>query len=57
MQTHRHKIAAARPFVLRVRFADASLPATISFAASTLCRLTSGEQAVRLWLSLNQAGG
>lgn len=57
MQTHRHKIAAARPFVLRVHFADASLPATISFAASTLCRLTSGEQAVRLWLPLNQAGG
>ncbi len=57
MQTHRHKTAAARPFVLSVRFADASLPVTISFAASRLRRLTSGEQAVRLWLSLNQAGG
>lgn len=57
MQTHRHKIPAGRPFAPRVRFADASLPATISFAASTLRRLTSGEQAVRLWLSLNEAGG
>lgn len=56
MQNHHHKIPTGRPFAPRVRFADASLPTTTSFAASSLRRLTREEHAMRLCLPLDQGG-